>query len=177
MEILAKRLHPDAVMPAYAKDGDAGCDLVAVESCTLRAGGGRALVADRHRGGNSRGPRGFRAAAQRPRVSSRGDLRQRPGSHRPGYRGEVKVALVNLDPEHDYEVEKGDRIAQLVVIAVKSQRLLVVDELPDCDARRGRLWELRAMTKFLDPLDSAFILLENPGTSMNIGAVVELGTG
>ena len=41
-------------------------------------------------------------------------------------------------------------------------------------ARRGRLWKYWAMTKFLDPLDSAFILLENPGTSMNIGAVVEL---
>ena len=45
MEILTKRLHPDAVTPLYANDGDAGCDLVAVESCTLRAGGGRALVA------------------------------------------------------------------------------------------------------------------------------------
>ena len=43
---------------------------------------------------------------------------QRPGLIDPGYRGELKVALVNLDPENDYEVHKGDRIAQLVVIAL-----------------------------------------------------------
>ena len=45
MEILAKRLHPDAMVPDYANPGDAGCDLVAVEPCVLHARGGRALVA------------------------------------------------------------------------------------------------------------------------------------
>ncbi len=45
MEILVTVLHPDAVLPKYANEGDAGCDLVAVETATLRAGGGRSLVA------------------------------------------------------------------------------------------------------------------------------------
>ena len=58
-----------------------------------------------------------------------------PGLIDPGYRGEVKVALVNLDPEHDYAVTKGDRIAQLVVMAVDRTTFAVVDELPE--AARG----------------------------------------
>jgi dUTP pyrophosphatase len=58
-----------------------------------------------------------------------------PGLIDPGYRGEVKVALVNLDPEHDYHVEKGDRIAQLVVVPLATSSFLVVDELPS--ALRG----------------------------------------
>ena len=44
MEILAKALHPDAVLPKYANEGDAGCDLVAIEDVVLKAGGGRAMV-------------------------------------------------------------------------------------------------------------------------------------
>jgi dUTP pyrophosphatase len=58
-------------------------------------------------------------------------LANAPGLIDAGYRGEVKVALVNLDPEHDYEVEKGDRIAQLVVMSVTSPPILVVEELPE----------------------------------------------
>ena len=84
MEILTKRLHPDAVTPLYANDGDAGCDLVAVESCTLRAGGGRALVATGLAVAIPEGHGGFVLPAQRPRVASRRDVRQRPGADRSG---------------------------------------------------------------------------------------------
>jgi dUTP pyrophosphatase len=52
-----------------------------------------------------------------------------------GYRGEVKVALVNLDPDDDYQVEVGDRIAQLVVMKVESPSFRIVEELPS--AQRG----------------------------------------
>jgi dUTP diphosphatase len=131
MEILAKRLHPDAVVPTYAKDGDAGCDLVAVESCTLRAGGGRAMVATGIAVAIPEGHGGF--VLPRSGLASRHGvtLANAPGLIDAGYRGEVKVALVNLDPEHDYEVEKGDRIAQLVVMSVTSPPILVVEELPE----------------------------------------------
>lgn len=137
MEILAKRLHPDAVVPAYAKDGDAGCDLVAVESCTLRAGGGRALVATGIAVAIPEGHGGF--VLPRSGLAARHGvtLANAPGLIDAGYRGEVKVALVNLDPEHDYEVEKGDRIAQLVVMAVTSSSVLVVDELPESSRGDG----------------------------------------
>lgn len=130
MEILAKRLHPDAIAPAYAKEGDAGCDLVAVESCTLRAGGGRALVATGIAVAIPEGHGGF--VLPRSGLASRHGvtLANAPGLIDAGYRGEVKVALVNLDPVHDYEVEKGDRIAQLVVMPVISSTILVVEELP-----------------------------------------------
>jgi dUTP pyrophosphatase len=135
MEILTKRLHPDAVTPQYANDGDAGCDLVAVESCTLRAGGGRALVATGLAVAIPEGHGGF--VLPRSGLASRHGVTcaNAPGLIDPGYRGELKVALVNLDPDNDYEVHKGDRVAQLVVIALTRSEFSVVDELPS--AARG----------------------------------------
>jgi dUTP pyrophosphatase len=137
MEILTKRLHPDAVAPLYANDGDAGCDLVAVESCTLRAGGGRALVATGLSVAIPEGHGGF--VLPRSGLASRHGVTcaNAPGLIDPGYRGELKVALVNLDPENDYEVHKGDRIAQLVVIALERSTFSVVDELPPATRGEG----------------------------------------
>jgi dUTP pyrophosphatase len=135
MEILAKVLHDDAVLPSYANDADAGCDLVAVEECTLRAGGGRSLVAT---GLAIAIPEGF-AGLVLPRsglASTHGvTCINAPGLIDAGYRGELRVALVNLDPDHDYVVRVGDRIAQLVVAPVASALFSVVDELPE--ATRG----------------------------------------
>jgi dUTP pyrophosphatase len=135
MEIFAQRLHPDAVVPRVAHEGDAGCDLVAVESCTLRAGGGRALVATGLAVAIPEGHGGF--VLPRSGLASRHGVTcaNAPGLIDAGYRGELKVALVNLDPEHDYRVEVGDRIAQLVVIKVESPSFRLVDELPP--AQRG----------------------------------------
>jgi dUTP pyrophosphatase len=130
MEIFIKVLHPDAVLPRYANDGDAGCDLVAVESCTLAARGGRALVATGLAVAIPEGHGGF--VLPRSGLASKHGvtLANAPGLIDPGYRGEVKVAMVNLDPEHDYVVEKGDRVAQLVVVPLALANFLVVDELP-----------------------------------------------
>ena len=135
MEIFAQRLHPDAVVPHVAHEGDAGCDLVAVESCTLRAGGGRGLVATGLAVAIPEGHGGF--VLPRSGLASRHGVTcaNAPGLIDAGYRGEVKVALVNLDPEHDYQVEAGDRIAQLVVLKVESPSFHLVDDLPP--AQRG----------------------------------------
>jgi dUTP pyrophosphatase len=135
MEIFAKVLHPDAVLPGYANEGDAGCDLVAVESCTLAAGGGRALVATGLAVAIPEGHGGF--VLPRSGLASKHGVTcaNAPGLIDPGYRGELKVALVNLDPTLDYHVAKGDRIAQLVVLPVTSVDFAVVDELPE--AARG----------------------------------------
>src|ERR1700735_4072648 len=129
MEIFAKLLHPDAVAPGYAHEGDAGCDLVAVESAVLSAGGGRALVATGFSVAIPEGYGGF--VLPRSGLASRHGVTcaNAPGLIDPGYRGELKVALVNLDPENDYEVHKGDRIAQLVVIALARSEFSLVDEL------------------------------------------------
>src|SRR5580692_7993611 len=135
MEIQVTLLHPDATIPSYANEGDAGCDLVAVEPRLLKAGGGRAMV-----------PTGFAVAIPVGHggfVLPRSGLAAKhgvtcinaPGLIDSGYRGEVMVALVNLDPTNDYEVKKGDRIAQLVVLPVPSAHFAPVDELPA--AKRG----------------------------------------
>ena len=130
MEILVKVLHPDAVVPTYANDGDAGCDLVAVESCTLRAAGGRAMVATGIAIAIPLGHAGL--VLPRSGLAAKHGVTciNAPGLIDAGYRGEVRVALVNLDPSSDYEVHRGDRIAQLVVVAASSVDFNVVDELP-----------------------------------------------
>jgi dUTP pyrophosphatase len=135
MEIFTKVLHPDAVLPMHAKEGDAGCDLVAVESCTLLAGGGRALIATGLALAIPDGYAGF--VLPRSGLASKHGVTcaNAPGLIDSGYRGELKVALVNLDPERDYHVEKGDRIAQLVILATATSNFSVVDELPS--ATRG----------------------------------------
>jgi dUTP pyrophosphatase len=60
-----------------------------------------------------------------------------PGLIDAGYRGEVKVALINHDPEHDYTVQPGDRIAQLVILPVPALSFVAVDVLPDSQRATG----------------------------------------
>ena len=130
MEILVSLSHPDAKVPMYANSGDAGCDLVAVEGCVLRAGGGRALVGTGLSVAIPVGHGGF--VLPRSGLASKHGVTcaNAPGLIDAGYRGEVKVALVNLDPDSDYEIKPGDRIAQLVVLPVSTAQFQVVSELP-----------------------------------------------
>jgi dUTP pyrophosphatase len=131
------RLDPDLPLPAYARAGDAGADLVAREGVVLAAGGGRAMV-----------PTGMAVAipdGYAGLVLPRSGLAARhgvtvanaPGLIDAGYRGELTVALLNTDPELDYEVHRGDRIAQLVIVAVEPTEFLVVDELPASERGSG----------------------------------------
>lgn len=137
MEILAKVIHPDAVVPSYANEHDAGCDLVAVESCVLAAGGGRALVPTGFSIAIPEGHGGF--VLPRSGLASKHGVTcaNAPGLIDAGYRGEVKVALINLDPRADYTVHKGDRIAQLVILPVPAVTITVVDELPPTSRGHG----------------------------------------
>jgi dUTP pyrophosphatase len=131
MELPVLRLDADLPLPAYANAGDAGLDLLAREPATLRAGGGRALVPTGIAIAIPDGYAGF--------VQPRSGLALRhgitclnsPGLIDAGYRDELKVLLVNTDPEHDYEVARGDRIAQLVIQRVERADIVVVDELGD----------------------------------------------
>jgi len=137
MEILAKALHPDAVLPKYANEGDAGCDLVAIEDAVLKAGGGRAIVGTGVAIAIPQGHGGF--VLPRSGLASKHGVTcsNAPGLVDSGYRGELKVAMVNLDPTNDYEVKKGDRIAQLVILAVPSVSFSLVDELPEATRGEG----------------------------------------
>jgi dUTP pyrophosphatase len=129
MEIPVKVLHRDAVVPGYANEGDVGCDLVAVATCTLAPRGGRALVPTGLSVAIPEGHGGF--VLPRSGLAARHGVTcvNAPGLIDPGYRGEVKVALVNLDPESEYVIRAGDRIAQLVVIPLDRVEFRVVAEL------------------------------------------------
>jgi len=135
MEILAKALHAAATVPTFANAGDAGCDLVAIETVSLRAGGGRAMVATGLSIAIPAGYGGFVLPRSGLAAKHGVTCANAPGLIDAGYRGEVRVALVNLDPEHDYVVHAGDRVAQLVILAVPEVRFTLVEELPP--AERG----------------------------------------
>ncbi|MGH2475256.1 MAG: dUTP diphosphatase, partial [Candidatus Limnocylindrales bacterium] len=135
LRIPVVRLDADLPLPGYARAGDAGADLVARESVTLRRAGGRGLVGTGIALAIPEGYAGF--------VQPRSGLALRhgvtclntPGLIDSGYRDELKVLLVNTDPDTDYEVRRGDRIAQLVV-----QRIEHAEFAPEAtldDSARG----------------------------------------
>jgi dUTP pyrophosphatase len=131
------RLDPDLPLPGYARPGDAGADLRARSGAKLRRGGGRALIPTGLALALPEGYAGF--------VQPRSGLALRhgvtclnsPGLIDCGYRDELKVLLVNTDPDDDYVVERGDRIAQLVVQRVEQAQFDIVDELPASDRGTG----------------------------------------
>lgn len=137
LEIPLLRLDPAAVPPAYATPGDAGADLVASDDVVLSARGGRALVPTGTAVAIPEGYAGF--------VQPRSGLALRhgvtclntPGLIDSGYRGELKVLLINTDPEDDFTIRRGDRIAQLVIQAVEHVRFVEVDELSESERGDG----------------------------------------
>ncbi len=131
------RLDPALPLPAYARPGDAGADLIAREGAVLAPRGGRAMV-----------PTGVAVAipdGHAGLVMPRSGLALRhgvtvlnaPGLVDAGYRGELNVLLVNTDPVEEYVVHRGDRIAQFVIVAVHQAVLMVVDALPGSERGSG----------------------------------------
>ena len=130
IEVPLVRLDSDLPLPAYARTGDAAVDLVAAENVLLIAGGGRGVV-----------PTGVAVALPdgwAGLVLPRSGLAARhgvtvlnsPGLVDSGYRGELRVVLVNTDPTSDYQVSRGDRVAQLLVQRVEPVLFTVSEELP-----------------------------------------------
>jgi dUTP diphosphatase len=130
------RLDPDLPLPVVARDGDAGLDLLAREDCVLAPGGGRAAVATGIALALPAGHVGL--------VMPRSGLALRhgvtclnaPGVIDAGYRGEIRVILVNTDPTEKFQVRRGDRIAQLVVSRFEAVSWEVVADL-DASERGG----------------------------------------
>lgn len=130
VDVPVRRLQPDAQLPAYANPGDAGADLVTTVDVAL-APGERALVPT---GLSLALPAGLVALIHpRSGLAARCGLSivNAPGTVDAGYRGEVKVLLVNLDPREPIELSKGDRIAQLVIQRVEHARFVEMESLPD----------------------------------------------
>lgn len=123
-------------VPSYARPADAGADLCSTESLSL-APGARALVGT---GVSIALPEGY-AAFVMPRsglAAKHGiTVVNSPGVVDAGYRGEIKVALLNTDREHTYEVSAGDRIAQLVIMPVVQANFIPVAELESSERGTG----------------------------------------
>jgi dUTP pyrophosphatase len=130
LTIPVRRLDPDLPLPGYAHPGDAGADLVAREDAVLAAGGGRALVPTGIAIAVPQGWAGFVQPRSGLALRHGVTVLNSPGLIDAGYRDELKVVLVNTDPAQDYEVRRGDRIAQLVVRPVATASFEPVEELP-----------------------------------------------
>lgn len=137
LEVPLLRLDPDLPVPGYARPGDAGIDLVAREDASLPAGGGRALVPTGVAVAIPPGYAGFVQPRSGLALNHGVTCLNTPGLIDSGYRGELKVLLVNTDPAEAYTVRRGERIAQLVIQAVEHVDLRAVEELPDSERGAG----------------------------------------
>lgn len=136
MEIALKQLDKELPVPVYAYEGDAGCDLYSRINRTLKPGeraliptGVAIAVPDNHAGFIQ--PRSGLAA--RNGIS----IVNAPGLIDSKYRGEIGVILVNHDPEHDFHIARGDKIAQLVIQRVEQVKFRIVDELDETTRGEG----------------------------------------
>ena len=137
LQVPIVRLDPDLPLPAYARPGDAGADLVAREGVVLKPGGGRAAVSTGIAVAIPEGWAGFVQPRSGLALRHGVTLVNTPGLIDAGYRDEIKVILVNTDPSEPYEVHRGDRIAQLVIQEVAQAEFLDVTELPASERGKG----------------------------------------
>lgn len=137
LEIPIVRSRPDLPFPRYATEGDAGADLVASEDVELPPGGGRGLVPT---GTYIAIPEGYAGFVQpRSGLALRHGVTclNTPGLIDSGYRGELKVLLVNTDPVEPFLVRRGERVAQLVLQKVEQADFVEVEELPPSSRGSG----------------------------------------
>ena len=132
MKLKVKKLDELAIIPCYAHKGDAGLDLFSIDELTINAGESKLI----HTGISIELPSGTEAQI-RPRsglaLKHGVTCLNTPGLIDSGYRGELKVILVNTDPKEAFQVNKGERIAQLVIQKVEECDFQEVDELPDSE--------------------------------------------
>jgi dUTP pyrophosphatase len=136
LQIQVQRLDAGLPLPAYAHDGDAGADIVAATDVSL-APGERALVPT---GIAISLPPGY-AAFVHPRsglaIKAGVGLVNGPGTIDAGYRGEIKVIVINHDPTHTVQLRRGDRIAQLVVQRVERAEFVEASSLSESERGLG----------------------------------------
>ena len=129
VQVLITRLDPELPLPRYSKGGDAGADIVTAVDITL-APGERALVPT---GISIALPDGY-VALVHPRsglaIKHGVTMVNSPGTVDAGYRGELKLILINHDPKESVSFKRGDRVAQLVIQQVERAEFVEVQELP-----------------------------------------------
>jgi dUTP pyrophosphatase len=129
IELPIQRLRPEAVLPRGAYHGDAGFDLAACDAVTL-APGERALVGTGLAVAIPTGYAGFVQPRSGLATKHGITIVNTPGLVDSGYRGELRVALLNTDPTEEFTVEPGMRIAQLVILQTPPVTVVEVDALP-----------------------------------------------
>lgn len=136
MKVPVRRLDPDLPLPSYARPGDAGLDLLAAEDISLQPGE-RAAVPTGIAVAIPEGHAGFVHARSGKALKEGLAIANAPGLIDSGYRGEIKVIVVNLDPSSAIDIKRGEKLAQLVVQPVESVELQEVDELPSSERGEG----------------------------------------
>ena len=136
MRLEVRVLDPGLPLPRYASAGDAGLDLLAAEDASLEPGE-RAAIPTGIAVAIPEGHAGFVHARSGRALKEGLALVNAPGLIDSGYRGEIKVIVVNLDPRSPIDIRRGDKIAQLVVQPVATVDPVIVDELPPSDRGEG----------------------------------------
>lgn len=126
MKIKIKKLHPDAKLPSYVHPGDVGLDLFSLEDYTMQPGERKIFPL----GFAMEFPVGYAAIVKDKSSISKNGLHTWGGVFDAGYRGEYNVGLVNLS-QTAYHIEKGHKIAQLIIFPVAIAELEEVSELSD----------------------------------------------
>lgn len=137
VDIPISRLDTGLPLPAYAHEGDAGIDLFAREDAVIAPAGGRLLMPTGIAIALPIGYAGFVLPRSGLALKHGVSVVNAPGLIDSGYRGELKVVLLNTDPTTPYPVSRGDRIAQLVVQKVEQVSWREVDALDSFDRGGG----------------------------------------
>lgn len=137
IKLPVKRLDPELPLPKYAQVGDAGCDLIAAEEMVLSAGGGRALVPTGIAIALPEGYAGFIQPRSGLAAKHGVTCLNTPGLIDSGYRGELKVLLINTDPATPFEIKRGERIAQLVIQKVEQAEFIETEDLSKTERGDG----------------------------------------
>jgi dUTP pyrophosphatase len=137
VDIPVLQLDPELGVPRRAREGDAGLDLLARCDVLLEPGGGRALVPTGVALELPAGCAGLVLPRSGLALAHGVTCLNAPGLIDPGYRGEVGVILVNTDPTKRYEVRRGDRVAQLLVLSVEAATLVASGTLAESERGTG----------------------------------------
>jgi dUTP diphosphatase len=137
VDIPVRRLDPSVPLPRAQHPGDAGVDLHAREGAVLKPGGGRAAIPTGIAVAIPEGYAGFVQPRSGLALKHGITCLNTPGLIDAGYRDEIRVLLVNTDPSEAFEVQPGDRIAQLVIQRVEAVTWREVDALDDTERGLG----------------------------------------
>lgn len=130
IRVQVRRLDPDLPLPSYAHEGDAGLDLYSATDATLKPGE-RAAISTGIAVAIPEGFAGFVQPRSGRAVKEGLGMPNSPGLIDSGYRGELRVAVINLDLDQPLHIRRGEKIAQMVILPVAAVELIEVQKLPE----------------------------------------------